>query len=87
MDFPLPAKAPPDPKGITILRDIRYREGPSKQWRLDLAMKNDPGGKPRPAVVVVHGGGWLEGTSPASPRGSTACPATSRSSPNWVSLP
>jgi acetyl esterase/lipase len=61
MAFPLPAKAPPDPEGIIILLDLRYREGPSKQWRLDLAMKKDPGGKPRPAVVVVHGGGWLEG--------------------------
>jgi acetyl esterase/lipase len=59
--FPLPAQTPPDPEGITVLPDLRYREGPSKQWRLDLAMKKDPGGKPRPAVVVIHGGGWLEG--------------------------
>ena len=46
---------------ITVLRDLRYREGPSKQWRLDLAMKQAPGDKPRPAIVVIHGGGWLEG--------------------------
>jgi acetyl esterase/lipase len=46
---------------ITVLRDLRYREGPSKQWRLDLAMPKDLHGKPRPAVVVIHGGGWLEG--------------------------
>jgi acetyl esterase/lipase len=46
---------------ITVLNDIRYRDGDSKQWRLDLAMKKDGGGKPRPAIVVIHGGGWLEG--------------------------
>jgi acetyl esterase/lipase len=28
---------------------------------MDLAMKGDRGAKPRPAVVVIHGGGWLEG--------------------------
>jgi acetyl esterase/lipase len=46
---------------ITVVRDIPYREGPGKRWRLDLAMKKDPHGKPRPAIVVIHGGGWLEG--------------------------
>ncbi len=59
--FPLPARTPPAPEGITVFTDLRYREGPSKQWRLDLAMKNDAGDKPRPAVVVIHGGGWVEG--------------------------
>jgi len=48
------------PAGITVVHDILYRQGPSKQWRLDLAMKNSPG-NPRPAIVVIHGGGWLEG--------------------------
>src|SRR5260370_28813873 len=24
-------------------------------------MKTDRSGKPRPAIVVIHGGGWLEG--------------------------
>jgi acetyl esterase/lipase len=47
--------------GITVIRDLRYREGPSQQWRLDLAMKDDRSGEPRPAIVVIHGGGWLEG--------------------------
>src|SRR5205807_3327314 len=40
---------------------LRYREGLSKQWRLDLAWTKDLRGKPRPAIVVIHGGGWLEG--------------------------
>jgi acetyl esterase/lipase len=52
---------PPAPDDITVRHDIRYRDGPSKLWRLDLAMKKDRRGKPRPAVVVIHGGGWLEG--------------------------
>jgi acetyl esterase/lipase len=46
---------------VRILRDIAYRDGDSVQWRLDLATKTDRGGSPRPAVVVIHGGGWIEG--------------------------
>lgn len=48
-------------RDITVVREIRYREGSSKSWRLDLAMPNDQSGKPRPGIVVIHGGGWLEG--------------------------
>ena|SRR5579872_4932545 len=46
---------------IAVVREIAYREGGSKNWRLDLAMNKDLSGKPRPGIVVVHGGGWLEG--------------------------
>lgn len=46
---------------ITVLHDIAYRQGASKQWRLDLAMPKDLRGKPRPGIVIIHGGGWLEG--------------------------
>ena len=52
---------PPAPGAVTVLRDLPYRAGPSKRWRLDLAVPKGAGGKPRPAVVVIHGGGWLEG--------------------------
>jgi acetyl esterase/lipase len=51
----------PAQSAITVVRDIPYRDGPSKRWRLDLAMKKGPHDKPRPAVVVIHGGGWVEG--------------------------
>src|SRR5262249_24172530 len=44
-----------------ILHDVRYREGASKQWRLDLAFKKNQRGKPRPAIVVIHGGDWVQG--------------------------
>src|SRR5205823_4674966 len=50
-----------EPDDVTIVRDIAYREGASRQWRLDLAMKKEAPVKPRPAVVVIHGGGWVEG--------------------------
>ena len=46
---------------IAVVRDIPYREGASPHWRLDLAMQKDVTGQPRPGIVVVHGGGWLEG--------------------------
>lgn len=55
------ADQPPTSKPITIQHDIAYRDGPSKAWRLDLALAKDNGGKPRPGIVVIHGGGWLEG--------------------------
>jgi acetyl esterase/lipase len=50
-----------DPDDIAVFHDVRYRDGSSKQWRLDLAVKKAAGDKPRPAIVVIHGGGWLEG--------------------------
>ncbi len=47
---------------ITIIHNISYRQDiSSKDCRLDLAMKVDSAAKPRPAIVVIHGGGWLEG--------------------------
>ena len=46
---------------IVVQHDVPYRAGASKAWRLDLAMKKDLSGKPRPGIVVVHGGGWIEG--------------------------
>ena len=49
------------PDGLTLLHNLRYREGVEKNWSLDLAMPSDSAGKLRPAIVVIHGGGWLEG--------------------------
>jgi acetyl esterase/lipase len=46
---------------IVVYRDLSYREGGSQNWKLDLAMKKDEQGKPRPGIVVIHGGGWIEG--------------------------
>lgn len=56
----LPAQDEPGlPTNVSLLRDIRYREGENASWRLDLAMPRDSGAEPRPAVVVIHGGGWI----------------------------
>jgi acetyl esterase/lipase len=52
---------PPASENITVLHNLSYRDGASPAWKLDLAMKKDAQGKPRPAIVVIHGGGWLEG--------------------------
>jgi acetyl esterase/lipase len=58
---PGPAADKPRATEVTVRGDLPYREGPSKQWRLDLAMPKDRGGKARPAVLIIHGGGWVEG--------------------------
>jgi len=65
IDRMLLAAEPIDPETVTVLKDIANRDGPSKAWRLDLAMPKGPDGKPRPAIVVIHGGGWLEGDTNA----------------------
>ncbi len=55
------ASQPPTREDIVIVHDVPYREGTSRHWKLDLAMKKDMRGRPRPAIVVIHGGGWIEG--------------------------
>jgi acetyl esterase/lipase len=49
------------PKRIVVIDDIAYRSGPSQAWRLDLAMPENFGEHQRPALVIVHGGGWNAG--------------------------
>ncbi len=41
------ATEPPDAEDIVVYHDIPYREGTSRQWKLDLAMKKDTRGKPK----------------------------------------
>jgi len=43
------------------MRDVPYREGTNPAWRLDLAVPKDTGTRKRPAIVIIHGGGWIEG--------------------------
>src|SRR4051812_27095178 len=62
LSLPLAAEELADPPDIAVLHDLPYREGENKAWRLDLAMKKEQTpGKPRPGIVVIHGGGWIEG--------------------------
>ena len=49
------------PDTIALQRDLRYREGKSGAWKLDLAYPKERSVKPRPALVIIHGGGWIEG--------------------------
>jgi acetyl esterase/lipase len=51
-----------EPKEITITRDISYRKGNSNAWKLDMALPADSGEGLRPALVIVHGGGWAGGS-------------------------
>ena len=51
----------PPPDDIVMIHDIAYRQGTSRHWKLDLAMKKSTIDEPRPAIVVIHGGGWIEG--------------------------
>ena len=55
------AGEPSAPSGVTVLHNLSYREGPGTARQLDLAMPKALGGKPRPGIIVIHGGGWVEG--------------------------
>jgi acetyl esterase/lipase len=55
------AAEPREADEIVVYHDIPYREGGSRSWNLDLALRKDARGKVRPGIVVIHGGGWLEG--------------------------
>jgi acetyl esterase/lipase len=65
-----------------VIHDIAYREGPSRQWKLDLAMKKDSRAAPPPGIVVIHGGGWLEGDKSSFASREHGAPAIS-----WISRP
>ncbi len=54
------------PDGVTVELDIAYREG-NDAWKLDLAMPSKKSDEPRPAIVFIHGGGWVGGDKRAGP--------------------
>lgn len=47
-------------KQVLLTTDIAYREG-NDAWKLDLANPQDDGKDLRPALVIIHGGGWSAG--------------------------
>ena len=69
--FAAPPAAPhaTGPGDVTVISNLRYRDG-SKDCTLDLALPKARADRARPAVVVIHGGGWIEGdkSSFVSPR-------------------
>jgi acetyl esterase/lipase len=46
---------------VRVVENVRYREGNSARWVLDVAFPEENSSKPRPALVFVHGGGWRGG--------------------------
>lgn len=55
------AQPAPIPPGVRFEENVPYREG-HPLWTLDLYVpETPPAGGPRPAIVVVHGGGWRQG--------------------------
>ena len=55
------ANEPRIPDNVVVTYHLAYREGSSASWKLDLAMPKEPAKTPRPAIVAIHGGGWIEG--------------------------
>lgn len=52
-----------DYKKVVVTSDIPYRPGESKSWVLDIAEPVNFGGEGlRPAIVIIHGGGWRAGS-------------------------
>jgi acetyl esterase/lipase len=47
---------------VTVTQNIPYRESGDKAHFLDLAMPANFGEKTRPAIVIIHGGGWSGGS-------------------------
>lgn len=56
------SSATSDNSTISITKDIVYREGESNSWKLDLATPTNLETELRPALVIVHGGGWSMGS-------------------------
>jgi len=48
------------PSDVNLANDIPYREGDAA-WKLDLAQPKAEAKELRPAVVFLHGGGWMTG--------------------------
>jgi acetyl esterase/lipase len=46
---------------VVVRNNLPYRDPSSKSCLLDLAMPREKAEKPRAAIVVIHGGGWIEG--------------------------
>lgn len=47
-------------RGVTVVRDIVYREVAGKSLKLDVAMSANSGVN-RPAIMQIHGGAWIIG--------------------------
>ena len=57
---PVAMASPGQSLEITVVHDLAYYPGTSKQCKLDLAYARGDS-TARPAILVIHGGGWIEG--------------------------
>jgi acetyl esterase/lipase len=66
--FHLPAQtpAPPPPREIVVLHDVVIGKGGGRDLHADIAYPKAQGG-PLPAVIFIHGGGWLAGSHHQAP--------------------
>jgi acetyl esterase/lipase len=57
---------PPPPAGFVVLHDVVFGQGGDSPLHAEIAYpKNAPG--PLPAVIFIHGGGWIGGSQKQSP--------------------
>lgn len=47
-------------RGVQVVRDVVYRKVSGRRLKLDVAMPGAPG-TGRPAIMQIHGGGWIIG--------------------------
>lgn len=53
--------APSEFGDITVQHDLPYRDPSVRACKLDIALPKGTAERPRAAIVVIHGGGWIEG--------------------------
>jgi acetyl esterase/lipase len=49
-------------RGVRVVRGVEYARRGNLRLRLDVYMPHEPARHPRPAIVQVHGGGWIIGS-------------------------
>jgi acetyl esterase/lipase len=49
-------------RGVRVLRGVEYARVGRVRLKLDVYMPTAPAVQPRPAIVQVHGGGWIIGS-------------------------
>ncbi|MFO1021273.1 MAG: prolyl oligopeptidase family serine peptidase [Planctomycetales bacterium] len=47
--------------GVILQREISYHPGGHRMMKLDLAVPEAKSEKPLPVIVLIHGGGWVDG--------------------------
>jgi len=71
------------PEGVSFLPNLSYREGHDR-WRLDLFLPKNEETLLRPALVVIHGGGFVNGDKR---RGGFLRVAIDYASKGYVTMP